>query len=97
VPERARAGIVPEGQCVTTDIDTRPATTSTTHTVALSKSVARPVLGNSGYATQQVVVTYARGALLGDSWPADNLPGASVPLFAVGAISRTPVSRPGAC
>jgi acetyl esterase/lipase len=80
-------GIVPEGQCVTTDIDTRPATSSTTHTVALSKSVARPVLGNSGYATQQVVVTYARGALLADSWPADNLPGASVPLFAVGAIS----------
>jgi acetyl esterase/lipase len=80
-------GSVPEGQCVTTDIDTRPATTSTTHTVALSKNVAQPALGNSGYATQQVVVTYAQGALLADSWPADNLPGASVPLFAVGATS----------
>ena len=80
-------GSFPEGQCVTTDIDTRPATTATTHTVKLSNIVARPALGNSGYATQQVVVTYAQGALLADSWPVDNLPGASVPLFAVGAIS----------
>jgi acetyl esterase/lipase len=80
-------GIVPEGQCVTTDIDTRSATTTTTHTLALRKTVARPAPGNSGYATQQVVVTYADGMLLADSWPVDNLPGASVPLFAVGAMS----------
>jgi acetyl esterase/lipase len=80
-------GSVPEGQCVTTHIDTRPATGATTHSVALSKTVARPAAGNSGYATQQVVVTYADEAPFADSWPADNLPGASVPLFAVGATS----------
>jgi len=80
-------GSVPEGQCVTTHIDTRPATGATTHSVALSKTVARPAAGNSGYATQQVVVTYADEAPFADSWPADNLPGASVPLFAVGAMS----------
>jgi acetyl esterase/lipase len=80
-------GSLPEGQCVTTHIDTRPATGSTTHSVALSKTVARPAPGNSGYATQQVVVMDADGAPLADSWPAENLPGASVPLFAVGATS----------
>jgi acetyl esterase/lipase len=88
-------GIVPEGQCVTTDIDTRPATAATTHTVVLSKTVARPVPGNSGYATQQVVVTQADGALLADSWPADNLPGASVPLFAVDATSGSVPEQQG--
>ena len=80
-------GSVPEGQCVTTHIDTRPATGSTTHSVALSKTVTRPAPGSSGYATQQVVVTGAEKAPLADSWPADNLPGASVPLFAMGATS----------
>ena len=80
-------GSVPEAQCVTTGIDTRAATSSTTHSVALSKSVVRPALANSGFATQQVVVMYADEAPLADSWPADNLPGASIPLFAVGAMS----------
>jgi acetyl esterase/lipase len=80
-------GSAPEGQCVTTHIDTRPATAPTTHRVALSETVVRPAPGNTGYATQQVFVTYADGRLLADSWPPNNLPGASVPLFAVGAIS----------
>jgi acetyl esterase/lipase len=81
-------GSVPQAQCVTTAIDTRPATTEATYTVpALGQSVARPALGNSGFATQHVVVTSADGAPFATSWPAENLPAASVPLFAVGAMS----------
>ncbi len=80
---------VPDGQCVTTDIDTRAATTAKTYAVpTASRTVNRPAAGGSGYATHQIDVTYLSGTTwtaYASSWPASNLAGASLPLFAIGA------------
>jgi acetyl esterase/lipase len=81
-------GSAPDARCAATDIDTRAAGTTKTYAVAaLSTTIARPAAGASGYATQQVLITYASGATLADSWPATNIAGASLVLFALGAVS----------
>ncbi|MFP5362394.1 MAG: alpha/beta hydrolase family protein [Thermoleophilia bacterium] len=81
-------GTAPRARCVSSDIDTRDATEASSYAVApVSESVERPAAGNTGYATQHVVVTDADWTLLANSWPQANLAGASVPLFAAGADS----------
>jgi acetyl esterase/lipase len=84
-------GTAPDGECVSKDIDTRPATSPQPHALpTVTKTMDRPAAGNSGYATEQVIVRYRNGstwAPFADSWPATNLAGASLPLFAVGATT----------
>jgi acetyl esterase/lipase len=82
----------PDGDCTRKDIDARSATSPERHALpTVSRTIDRPAAGNSGYATQQVLILYLNGPSyvpFADSWPATNdLAGASLPLFAVGATT----------
>lgn len=81
----------PDGECVSKDIDTQSASRPRVYALpTVGKTMDRPAAGNSGYATQQVTVWYLNGSALApfaDSWPASNLAGASLPLFAVNATT----------
>ena len=83
--------VPPEGECATKDIDARSATSPQDHALpTVSRSMDRPAAGNSGYATQQVIVRYLDGATyvpFADSWPTGDLAGASLPLLAVDATT----------
>jgi acetyl esterase/lipase len=82
----------PVGECTRKDIDARSATGPQRHALpTVSRTMDRPAAGNSGYATQQVLVLYLNGSSyvpFADSWPTTNeLAGASLPLFAVDATT----------
>jgi acetyl esterase/lipase len=84
-------GTAPTGRCVTDEFDSRAAVQPPVRVLPpVSDTLDRPAAGNSGYATQQVWVWYLDGSTWtpwANSWPASDLAGASLALFAVNTRS----------